>query len=86
MDTNNIGPRIRELRKFRGLSQEALAWEAEALGMRIHHDAIHRCETRQSKPTARLLLAIATALGVTPNDLFRPVGTEVEYADHLKRA
>jgi transcriptional regulator with XRE-family HTH domain len=61
-----IHARILELRKKAGLSQEALA---EAAG--VDKTAVSHWENGVSAPTGSRLPAVANALGVAIDDLFR---------------
>lgn len=55
-----LGDRIREMRKERGLSQEALAEMAD-----IHVNHLRRVELGQANPTYLVLLRLASALGIS---------------------
>jgi transcriptional regulator with XRE-family HTH domain len=55
-----LGERVRELRKERSLSQEALAELAE-----IHVNHLRRIELGQANPTYLVLLRLAAALGIS---------------------
>ena len=67
MKTNKelLGARIRELRKGKGLSQEALA---EMIGIEPRH--VSRIEVGKSYPTISRLEKISEVLGVPMRDLF----------------
>lgn len=54
-----IGERIRELRQARGLSQEALAREAD-----VSHNTVVRAENGRHAPTLKTLRKFADVLGV----------------------
>jgi transcriptional regulator with XRE-family HTH domain len=60
-----IGPKIKEIRKKQGISQEKLA-EMTA----VHHQTIIRIENSHTIPTIETLNKIATALKVNINDFF----------------
>lgn len=60
-----VGANIRRLRKERGLSQEALAGEAD-LAMRH----LGRIERGEGNPTVAILGKLAEVLGVHPADLY----------------
>lgn len=62
---DRVGENIRRLRRARGLSQEALAHES---GMAMRYLA--GIERGEENPSLAFLVRIATALGVTPGDLF----------------
>jgi len=55
-----LGDRVREIRKERGLSQEALAELAD-----IHVNHLRRIELGQANPTYLVLLRLASALGIS---------------------
>jgi transcriptional regulator with XRE-family HTH domain len=73
----NVGARIRELRKDRGLSLRALA---ELSGLSLN--AVSRIERGESSPTVASLFSLATALQVHIADLFT---TELESSTILVR-
>lgn len=60
-----LGERIRELRKFRGLTQEQLAELIE-----VEQKHVSRLELGKSFPTIERLEKIAEALGVPLRDFF----------------
>ena len=62
-----VGVNIRSLREARGLSQEALAFEAE-----LHRTYISGVERGVRNPTVTVLAKIAQALKVSPDQLLRP--------------
>lgn len=62
----SIAANVRALRERRGLSQEGLA---EASG--VDAKSVQLLESGTGNPTARLLIAVADALGVTAGRLFR---------------
>lgn len=55
-----LGDRVREMRKERGLSQEALAELAD-----IHVNHLRRIELGQANPTYLVMLRLAAALGIS---------------------
>lgn len=59
-----LGARIRELRTERGLSQEALAFEAD-----LAVNSIATIERGEANPSVAVLLALARALKVKVRDL-----------------
>lgn len=59
-----IGARIRELRNERGLSQEALAFEAD-----LAVNSIATLERGEANPSVAVLLSIARVLKVKLRDL-----------------
>lgn len=63
----HIGEKIRELRKAKGLNQDALA---QALDM--SRVAIHNIEKGKHRTTVENLFSLCILLGCTPNDLFPP--------------
>jgi transcriptional regulator with XRE-family HTH domain len=62
------GDRCRELRELAGLSIGELAERCAQQGHRVHHSAIGKVERDVNKPSPALLMALATALDVTPED------------------
>ena len=60
-----LGQEVRERRKRRNLSQEALALDAG-----IHPNVVGRLERGLYNPTVKILLAIATELNTSLADLF----------------
>lgn len=64
-DLRCLGLRIRQLRKKKRLSQEALAERAK-----IHYKFLGGIERGQANPTIHVLESIARALGVRLPDLF----------------
>ena len=64
---NDIGKRIAELRRERGLSQEELA----ELAM-LHRVTVAKYETGQVEPGALAIGRIADALGVSADELLCP--------------
>lgn len=61
----SLGEEIRERRKLRNLSQEALAHQAG-----VHPNVVGRLERGIYNPTVLILLAIAMKLNTTLVDLF----------------
>ena len=61
---DNIGERLRKLRKKAGLTQEQLA---EMVG--VNHNAIYRWENGIDIPKTQNIKALAKALGVSEQDL-----------------
>lgn len=57
--------RLKEVRKFKGYTQERLAFEAD-----IELSQIARIETSRINPTLSTILRIAKTLGVHPKELF----------------
>ena len=74
-ETNTIGARIRECRKAMGLSQEALA---ELLY--VKKATISKYENGYNDIPATMIVALADALGTTPNYLLlgRPEGAATD--------
>ena len=60
-----LGEEVRERRKRRNLSQEALAFDAG-----IHPNVVGRLERGIYNPTVKILLAIAVQLNTSLEDLF----------------
>jgi transcriptional regulator with XRE-family HTH domain len=61
---NEIGSKIREARKLRGLSQEQLAENAK-----VNLRTIQRIENNKSAPRGKTLTLICSALGLRPEDI-----------------
>ena len=61
---NEIGSKIREARKLRGLSQEQLAENAK-----VNLRTIQRIENNESVPRGKTLTLICSALGLRPEDI-----------------
>jgi transcriptional regulator with XRE-family HTH domain len=62
----SLGQEIRELRTQKNLSQEALAGLAG-----VHTNVVGRLERGSYNPTVMILVALATKLGVTLEELFK---------------
>ena len=71
----NLGDRIKSKRKLLGMSQSELA---EKVG--ISYAQVGRYETKDVQPPAKTLVAIASALQVSPDYLLH--GTPEEKANH----
>ena len=67
---NLVGSRVRELRKARHMSQQALANKLETVAVYICRGSISRIEDQQRTVTDIELHGLAEVLGVTINDLF----------------
>ena len=61
----SFGARVRQLRKAAGLTQEALG-----LASGVHRVTLVQVEAGQHELGVTRVLPLATALGVTPNELF----------------
>jgi transcriptional regulator with XRE-family HTH domain len=61
---NEIGSKIREARKLKGLSQEQLAENAK-----VNLRTIQRIENNESVPRGKTLTLICSALGLRPEDI-----------------
>lgn len=59
--------KILELRKAKGFTQEALAKRC-----RVSRQTINAIENDRHDPTLRLAFKIATVLGTTVDDVFKP--------------
>ena len=66
--TVQLGEKIRELRKKRGISQEVLA---QYLG--VTFQAVSKWETGTADPSTSNLLALAKLFGVSAEELLRSV-------------
>jgi transcriptional regulator with XRE-family HTH domain len=64
-----LGANVRRLRTAKGLSQEHLAVDAQALASRTVRSTIARVEKGEQDVRLSTLDAIAAALGVTPAEL-----------------
>ncbi|MGG5810874.1 helix-turn-helix domain-containing protein [Falsiroseomonas sp. CW058] len=73
-----VGQRVRLCRQRRGLSQSGLA---ERIG--VSYQQLHKYETGQNRISAGRLADIASALGVTPADLFDGDHSPVEHPRFL---
>lgn len=62
-----LGRNVREARQRKGLTQEALALEAD-----MKRSYLSELEAGKRNPTVRALGRLATALGVEPAELLRP--------------
>jgi transcriptional regulator with XRE-family HTH domain len=62
---NAFAKRLKEVRKFKGYTQERLAFEAD-----IELSQVARIETSRINPTLSTILRIAKTLGVHPKELF----------------
>jgi transcriptional regulator with XRE-family HTH domain len=60
-----LGEEVRERRKRRNLSQEALAFDAG-----VHPNVVGRLERGIYNPTIKIILAIAVELNTSLEDLF----------------
>jgi transcriptional regulator with XRE-family HTH domain len=70
---SNLGPRIRDLRRARGLTQERIA---EQTGIKA--ESISRIETGAAVPDLRTLVALADALGVPAGEVLALPATEAD--------
>ena len=66
-----FGRRIRTLREQKGLTQEALAARMQVLGCDVTRGALAKIETALRHVYPDEIAALAAALGVSPNELFR---------------
>lgn len=64
MNDTELGPRIKQYRQQKGLSQEALAEQLE-----VSHQAVAKWESGQSKPSTANLLALCGAFEVSLDTL-----------------
>lgn len=64
MNDTELGPRIKQYRQQKGLSQEALAAQLE-----VSHQAVAKWESGQSKPSTANLLALCGVFGVSLDQL-----------------
>lgn len=63
-----LGEVLRALRKERGLSQEALALEAE-----VERNYVSLIELGKNSPSVRILFKLCKTLGVSPSDMLAAV-------------
>ncbi len=70
MATNIVGPRIRKLRREKGLTQEMLAARIGVLGWDVSRDVLARVEAQMRCVTDAELLYFADALDVRVDALF----------------
>ena len=71
--TNIVGRRVRELRKKKKMSQQALSNKLELLGVYICRGSISRIEDGSRTVTDIELLALSKVLGVSIGDMFSNV-------------
>ena len=71
--TNIVGRRVRELRKKKKMSQQALSNKLELLGVYICRGSISRIEDGSRTVTDIELLALSKVLGVSIGDRFSNV-------------
>ena len=66
MDSRNIGERIRQIRKQRGITQQELAEKLD-----VSFQQVQKYESGQTNMTVNRLSRLADALEITPELLFR---------------
>jgi len=66
-----LGENVRKLRLARGMTQEMLAEASDS-----HVNYVGGIERAERNPTATKLVALASALGVAPADLFAGIKTK----------
>lgn len=66
--SNKFGTRVRELRRMRRMSMEALSEAAD-----ISKNTISRIEANKNNTTVETAAKIANALGVTLSDIFEGI-------------
>ena len=76
----NIGNKIRELRKQRGITQEQLA---ESIG--ISFQAVSKWENNIALPDITLVPVLASYFGVSMDELFDFNLKEIEHAEIMKQ-
>ena len=67
---NILGPRIRKLRKQKGMTQEMLAARCSVLGLEMSRALLSKIEAQIRQVTDSDLLVMAEALKVDVKDLF----------------
>ena len=72
-NTNIVGRRVRELRKKKRMSQQALSNKLELLGVYICRGSISRIEDGSRTVTDIELLALSKVLGVSIGEMFSNV-------------
>lgn len=81
--TNIFSKRLKQARKMRGMSLDSLS---HAIGNAVTRQAISKYEQGRAIPNSKTLLALASALGVKIDFLFRPYAVEVSQIDFRKKA
>ena len=74
----NIGKKIKELRKQRGITQEQLA---ESIG--ISFQAVSKWETGSSVPDVETMVKISELYGITVNDIVHADLTKIKYQKEI---
>lgn len=67
---NIIGPNVRRLRVASGISQDALAAKCQRNGWALSRGTLAKIEARVRLINDAEVCLLASALGVTPNELF----------------
>lgn len=80
---NIFARRLRQARKMRGLSLDAVS---KLMGNAVSRQAINKYEQGKMLPDSGSLLAIASSLGVKVDFLFRPFTVEVGQVEFRKKA
>ncbi len=68
---NVIGPRVREIREFKGWTQDELAARCNLLGWSISRGTLGKIEARVRRITDSEVALLAKALEVDVNELYR---------------
>ena len=76
---NTVFPiRLKNARKMRNLSYRSLS---EAMGNAISPTALAKYEKGQMFPSSKIVIQLASALGVSIDDLFRPFFIEIDQSN-----
>lgn len=68
---NAVGPKIREIRTSKAITQDALSARLNKKGLLIDRSAISRIEKQERRVTDLELIAISTILKVNVSELFK---------------
>lgn len=80
-----VASQLKEVRRRRGLSQEALSALLSELGVPLHQTAIAKIENQKRGVAVGELVALALALNVTPLRLLLPDGKDLVFITPAKR-
>lgn len=70
LPANVVGPKVRKARQRLGLTQEAFAARCQLAGLDISRSTLGQIEARLRYVTDSELIALASLLGLTTDDLF----------------
>ena len=74
VNTREIGERVRQLRKSRGITQDELANH-----LSVSRQAVSRWETGSSVPSIEILLKLSELYGITINEILEADITNIKY-------